>query len=414
MSKVYKQLSELGEIITGKTPSTVNNEYWNGDIPFITPTDINGFDTFYQASTERYVSLTGAAKQKKTLLPANSVCITCIGSTIGKPCVTKVQSITNQQINSIVPNSGNDFRYIYYLIRQNLSYLQLIGGGSGSGTPIISKNKFSKFKFLVEENLSIQRRIASILSAYDNLIENNTRRIRLLEQMAENLYKEWFVRFRFPGHEKVEFENGLPKGWKVEKIGDWGITLDTGNRPKGGIDDSLSEGIPSLGAEAIKDLASYDYSSTKYIPRDFYDRMKRGKNTGNDILLYKDGAYIGKVTLFRDGFPFTEYAINEHVFIISPNEKDYKIYLYFTLHQDAYFTLMQNLNRNAAQPGLSRPDIERVKMVFPSKDVISAFNKQVDPMLSNIFKMANENALLIKQRDLLLPRLMNGKLEVKE
>ena len=113
--------------------------------------------------------------------------------------------------------------------------------------------------------------------------------------------------------------------------------------------------------------------------------MKRGRNTGNDILLYKDGAYIGKVTLFRDGFPFSEYAINEHVFFISPIAKEYQTYLYFTLHQEAYFSLMQNLNRN----------------------------KKVEPMLSIIFKLAKQNTFLAKQRDLLLPRLMSGKLEVK-
>ncbi|MBR4339797.1 MAG: restriction endonuclease subunit S, partial [Bacteroidales bacterium] len=146
MSKKYKQLSELGEIITGKTPSTVNAELWGGSIPFITPTDINGYTTFYQTKTERTVSDYGANKQKKTVLPLNYVCITCIGSTIGKPCVTKIRSITNQQINSIIPNSKNDYRYVYYLLRLNLPYLQLIGGGSGAGTPIISKNKFSKFK----------------------------------------------------------------------------------------------------------------------------------------------------------------------------------------------------------------------------------------------------------------------------
>ena len=141
--------------------------------------------------------------------------------------------------------------------------------------------------------------------------------------------------------------------------------------------------------------------------------MKRGKNTGNDILLYKDGAYIGKVTLFRDSFPFSEYAINEHVFFISPTDKEYKNYLYFTLHQEAYFSLMQNLNRNAAQPGLSRPDIERVKILVPSMGILEEYNKIIEPMLNKIFKLAKQNNLLAKQRDLLLPRLMSGKLEVK-
>lgn len=299
-------------------------------------------------------------------------------------------------------------RYVYYFLKT----MHLEQYNAGAGVPTLNQNHLHSLKINIHEK-DVQRRVASILSAYDNLIENNNKRIRLLEQMAENLYKEWFVRFRFPGHEKAEFENGLPTGWKEWKLGEWGIKLDTGNRPKGGIDDTLSDGIPSLGAEAIKDLASFDYSSTKYIPREFYEKMKRGRNTGNDILLYKDGAYIGKVTLFRDGFPFSEYAINEHVFFISPTAKVYQTYLYFTLHQEAYFSLMQNLNRNAAQPGLSRPDIVRVKIMVPSESIIEEYNKKIEPMLSIIFKLAKQNAFLAKQRDLLLPRLMSGKLEVK-
>ena len=185
-----------------------------------------------------------------------------------------------------------------------------------------------------------------------------------------------------------------------------------GKRPKGGIDDSLKDGYPSLGAECIKELASFDYSSVRLVPKDFYDGLKRGKNTGNDILLYKDGAYIGKVTMFRNQFPYPHYAINEHVFFVSSKNKDYKNYLYFTLHQYEYFLLMQNLNRNAAQPGLSRGDVERIKMVIPSLDIIKSYNNKVEPILQVIFKLAKQNTLLARQRDLLLPRLMSGKLEV--
>ena len=365
-------------------------------------------DSYYNGEIskklERYIL------QKKDFL----IAMTGAGSVgrVGKMVDCKDVFLVNQRI-AIVRPKFEDNGFLYYWMTMPFVEKYLYSLGIGAGQPNISANDILNMK-LNAPSLPTQRRIASILSAYDNLIENNTRRIRLLEQMAENLYKEWFVRFRFPGHEKVEFENGLPKGWKVEKLGEWGITLDTGSRPKGGIDDTLSNGVPSLGAESIKDLASYDYSSTKYIPHDFFNKMKRGKNTGNDILLYKDGAYIGKVTLFRDEFPYKEYAINEHVFFISPNTKTYKNYLYFTLHQDAYFTLMQNLNRNAAQPGLSRPDIERVKIVIPLEDIINEYNKKVEPILGSIFKLAKSNALLTRQRDLLLPRLMSGKLEVKE
>lgn len=299
----------------------------------------------------------------------------------------------------------------YYLLHQTPFYL---GGVNGATMVHITKKNMEKKTVYIPSSLNVQHRIASILSTYDTLIENNTKRIRLLEKMAENLYKEWFVRFRFPGHENVEMENGLPKGWKVEKLGEWGIELETGKRPKGGIDGSIKDGCPSLGAECIKELASFDYSSVKMVPKDFYDSLKRGKSSGNDILLYKDGAYIGKVTMFRDSFPYSEYSINEHVFFLSPMNVKYRNYLYFTLHQKEFFALMQNLNRNAAQPGLSRSDVERVKIVVPPSKIVEFFDLQVERMLKVIFSLAKQNSLLARQRDLLLPRLMSGKLEVKE
>ena len=193
---------------------------------------------------------------------------------------------------------------------------------------------------------------------------------------------------------------------------DFGYSLVSGSRPKGGIDASLIDGIPSLGAEAIGKLGEFDYSSIKYVPAEFYKKMKRGHVCDNDILLYKDGAYIGKVTLFMDEFPFKEYSINEHVFIVRSNNPIYQYYLYFTLKLPQYFTQMQNLNRNAAQPGLTGKDIDLLKLYLPDEVTIAKFNAAVEPMLHKIFILAKSNQNLTKQRDMLLPRLMSGKLEV--
>ncbi len=261
--------------------------------------------------------------------------------------------------------------------------------------------------------LPTQQKIASILSAYDNLIQNYKKQIEALQTAASELYKEWFVRFRFPGYQTTEFENGIPKGWKYLKLSELGYEVESGNRPAGGIDDSLEDGIPSLGAESIDKLGYFDYSNVKLVPREFYDNMKRGHGKDNDILLYKDGAYIGKVTLFRNDFPFKEYAVNEHVFLLRSNNKNYQNYLYFTLKMPQYFTQMQNLNRNAAQPGLARGDLDRIKILVSNERVIEKFNKFVNPMIDNIFSKSKQITNLTQQRDLLLPRLMSGKLGVK-
>lgn len=396
---VYVAIKDLGEVVTGKTPPTENQSFFDGEIPFITPSDIDTFDKKYLFSTERTLSPLGAKKIKNCKIPPKSICFVCIGSTIGKMCMTNCESYTNQQINSVIPNEKWDNDYLFYLLRYIKVHFQSIGAGTGSGKGIVNKTIFSKAKVQVIETKDIQRRIGAILSTYDTLIENNNKRIKLLEQMAESLYKEWFVR-----------RKGC--GWNLVKMNDFGYSLESGSRPKGGIDASLIDGIPSLGAEAIGKLGEFDYSSIKYVPAEFYKKMKRGHVCDNDILLYKDGAYIGKVTLFMDEFPFKEYSINEYVFIVRSNNPIYQYYLYFTLKLPQYFTQMQNLNRNAAQPGLTGKDIDLLKLYLPDEVTIAKFNAAVEPMLHRIFILAKSNQNFTKQRDMLLPRLMSGKLEV--
>ncbi len=411
MEKICRRISEIGTVVGGGTPSTKNPDYWGGDIPWISPKDLTDYKSVYISKGENFLTEKGL-KSGTRLLPKNTLLFSS-RAPIGYVALAANPICTNQGFKSIVCDEKQVVPlYLYYYMKANLDYIKLFG--TGATFPEISGKTMGKIKVEIFKSLDVQHRIASILSTYDSLIENNTKRIRLLEKMAENLYKEWFVRFRFPGHENVEMENGLPKGWKVEKLGEWGIELETGKRPKGGIDGSIKEGCPSLGAECIKELASFDYSSVKMVPKDFYDSLKRGKSSGNDILLYKDGAYIGKVTMFRDSFPYSEYSINEHVFFLSPMNVKYRNYLYFTLHQKEFFALMQNLNRNAAQPGLSRSDVERVKIVVPPSKIVEFFDLQVERMLKVIFSLAKQNSLLARQRDLLLPRLMSGKLEVKE
>lgn len=302
---------------------------------------------------------------------------------------------------------GNNPKYVYYFLQT----MHLEQYNAGVGVPTLNQNHLHSLKILIHD-LPTQQKIASILSAYDNLIQNYKKQIKALQTAASELYKEWFVRFRFPDYQTTEFENGIPKGWKYLKLSEFGYEVESGNRPAGGIDDSLEDGIPSLGAESIDKLGYFDYSNVKLVPREFYDKMKRGHGKDNDILLYKDGAYIGKVTLFRNDFPFKEYAVNEHVFLLRSNNEDYQNYLYFTLNMPQYFTQMQNLNRNAAQPGLARGDLDRIKILVPDERVIERFNKFVNPLIDNIFSYSKQITNLTQQRDLLLPRLMSGKLKI--
>lgn len=378
MAKRYIPISDLGEIVTGKTPPTANGELWGGSIPFITPTDIKGFSSFYQGETERTVSDIGASKQKKTLLPKNSVCVSCI-ATIGKMCLTSTESITNQQINTIVPNKNYDYRYVLYLLRYNLPYIQLVGGGSGSGTPIISKSKFAKFTFLIEDSLPTQQKIASILSAYDSQIENNQKRIKLLEQMAENLYKEWFVRFRFPGYETAEFEGGVPKGWAVEKL-DQCVEVCYGKDHK-----NIEDGdIPIFGSGGIMrygNKALFNGESV-LIPR---------KGSLNNVMYFSGKAWTVDTMFYTK-------MLHPHL----------AKYMYYTLNSID----LASFNSGAALPSMTTDILYHFKIILPNEMALKKFDEILSPLYKEKEYLIKQNNLLSQDRDLLLPRLMSGKLSI--
>lgn len=257
-----------------------------------------------------------------------------------------------------------------------------------------------------------QTRIADILISYDRLIENNRKQIKLLEEAAQRLYKEWFVDLRFPGHETTLIAGGIPKGWRKVSVGDMGCKIESGSRPKGGIDASLSIGIPSIGAENIIGLGKYNFTADKLVPVEFYSSMKRGKLKDRDILVYKDGAYIGRTSLFQDEFPHKEAAVNEHVFLLHAENEAMQYYLFFTLYQQEYFAKMQKLNKNAAQPGINAKAMSSLDLVLPPINLVESFNSFVEPIMSNIFAKAKQNRELTEARDRLLPKLMSGELEV--
>ena len=212
------RIGDLGRVVTGKTPPSSQPELFGEQHPFLTPTDIDGAARYIEPG--RFLSPEGRDYQYRLMLPLRSVCVVCIGATIGKVCMTDRPSFTNQQINSVVVNEGeHDPFFIYHLMTTLRDELKSNAGGAA--TPIINKTAFSEIEVRVPP-LPTQRRIASILSAYDELIENNQRRIRILEDMARSLYREWFVHFRYPGHESVPLTDSplgqIPQGWEVKTV----------------------------------------------------------------------------------------------------------------------------------------------------------------------------------------------------
>lgn len=244
--------------------------------------------------------------------------------------------------------------------------------------------------------------------------------------MAKQLYDYWFVQFDFPNEEGKPYKSSggkmvynqklkrkIPDGWKCTSLGEIIQELESGKRPKGGIDKTLKEGIPSLGAEAISKLGDFDYAKTPYVPYD--TKINSGVIRNNDILVYKDGAYVGKTTLYRDNFPYEYATINEHVFLLRTIDPKMQEYIFFTLQKDYLFDVMQNLGKaKAAQPGLNQDDLKGIEILQPNKEYIYKYKETIEPLLAKLFNNAKEIASFTKQRDELLPLLMNGQVSVAE
>jgi len=411
------KIKNLGKIITGKTPSTKKPELFGDAYPFITPSDISSYDVYHIQGTERGLSEEGYLSQKSKLLPPRTVCYVCIGSTVGKICLTKESSFTNQQLNNIIVDQSRYVpEYIYYRLRYETPRIRSIAGGTGSGKAIYNKTAFEEHQLEIHD-YPLQQKITFVLSSYDDLIENNTRRIKILQEMAQLIYQEWFVNFRFPGHEKARFENSelgnIPEEWEILRLGEVLESIESGSRPKGGIDPEQRE-VPSIGAENVLGLGRYDFGKEKYVSEEFYENMRKGKIQSGDVLLYKDGAKIGRKSMFRDGFPHEVCCINEHVFILRTNSKCSQNYLYFYLDRPDITEKIINLNANAAQPGINQAGVKSLPILLPPENLIRLFNDKVEPIIGLLFNLAKKNQILRKKRDLLLPKLISGELDISD
>ena len=368
-------ISDLGRVITGKTPSTTNASFFDGEYQFVTPSDL-GWKTYYCHTTERTVTDDARKSHLNQFIPSNAVMVTCIGNTIGKCGLSFSECLTNQQINSIIPSEGIDPKFVYYLLVHNTGSIRGVGLGGGSATPILNKTSFSKIKLRVPPQHQWGS-IASILSAYDDLIENNRRRIQLLEQAARLLYKEWFVHLRFPGHEHTRIIDGVPEGWEKKQFGTiaplkYGKALKNDDRVPGPFPVYGSSGVVGTHTKAL-------------VP-------------GPTIIVGRKGN-VGSVYWSPDDC----HPIDTVYYIDSGN---CSLFLYYALQQ------MTFISTDVAVPGLNRDFAHSRLMLVADQKILRLFEDTVSPLHQQMELLKRQNASLAKARDLLLPKLMNGEVAV--
>lgn len=283
-------------------------------------------------------------------------------------------------------------RFLYYVLSSDNFFDYAVGTSKGTKMPRGDKKAIMKYKVPIY-SLVEQEKIAEVLRAFDKKIILNKQINHHLEQIGQELFEEIY----YDG--------------SSAQLGDIISTLESGSRPKGGAE---ADGIPSIGAENIERFGQYDYTKEKYISLEYFQKLKRGIVHSGDVLLYKDGAYTGKVSMALDDFPHAQCAINEHIFILRPNElAPSSFFLYFLLLQDKNKqALFSRASSKAAQPGLNQTEVKTLPILLPKTEMITKFESTIAPVMHQIAKNANENRRLITLQKALLPKLLSGEISV--
>ena len=417
MNLYKKHISDLGKIVTGKTPKTSIAENYGGDIPFLTPSD--DLSGKYAPLTNKTITGLGLSEVKNCLLPSNSICVSCIGSDLGKVVITREPTVTNQQFNSIIPTEDNDIDFIYYLmtiVGRELNFLSK----TSTAVPIINKSTFGDFEIEIP-SLSNQQKIAKVLSSLDDKIEVNRRINENLEQQAQALFKSWFVDFEpFKNGEFVESELGMiPKGWRVGKYddiiestisGDWGKEKPEGNYThkvaciRGCDFQDIKNGLKGKTPERY--ILEKNFQAKHFKDKDVLVEISGGTatvSTGrvcpvSQLLIYKFNEDIVCTNFCRLVRPKTSYGA----------------YLYYSwLYKFNNKVMFGYENGTSGIKNFRIKDFTSLEpIVIPSESSLQSFQLMIDKLQMKLQMNGSESQQLASLRDTLLPKLMSGELKV--
>ena len=365
----------------------------NADIPIIKIGNIsNGRNVIIE--NMQYVDHEFLNINEKYHIKNGDVLISLTGSHINQPnsmvgrvCrnYDKQTYLLNQRAGKIIAKENASTDYMFYALLTKAMKESIVSRAYGAANQVnVSPSAIMGIKWNFP-TLPTQQKIASILTSYDRLIENNTRRIRLLEQMAENLYKEWFVRFRFPEHEKVEMVNGLPKGWKINSLKE----ICEFKRGRNITSAEMCDGIIQVISAGVAPSGYHNKANVH----------------GVSVTMSSSGANAGYISIHYDDIWAADCSY------ISEKETEDIYYVYELLNNIRQ--VINNFQIGAAQPHVYPKDINRIKTCVPPKELRIKANTNLSKIHKEIHKLYKQTQLLTRQRDLLLPRLMSGKLEVK-
>ena len=307
--------------------------------------------------------------------------------------------------NDVLVVKGNktvDNKFLYYVLSDNNFFNYSTVTSKGTKMPRGSKNAIMKY-WVPDLDLPTQRKIADILSSYDELIKANNERIELLEQVAQELYREWFVCFRFPGYENVEFENGLPEGWKIKRMNEFCYVTDgTHDTPK-----PVDVGVPLVTGRCISS-GFVDFDAAYNISEADHEGIKKRSGLKSGDILFSNIGTVGNCCIVDYD---REFSV-KNVIIFKPETMRDTAYLYYWMTSSTIQEIFGIQTNGASQQFVGLTFMRKYKLLVPKDDILEAFADKVLPIVEQKRLLHQENLNLAAQRDMLLPRLMSGKLEV--
>ncbi len=359
-------------VYSGGTPPTNIETYYGGEIPWLRTQEV----TFNRITdTEVKITEAGLKNSAAKWVPANSVIVAMYGNSAGRSAITEIPLTTNQACcNLVVDETKADFRFVFYSLL--LGYERLKGFSRGAAQNNLNAAQVKAFE-INAPSVQVQRAIGDLVSSYDDLIENNRRRMALLEESARLLYREWFVRLRFPGYEHTPIVDGVPQGWERKMLGE-SITLSYGKALKAEI--RVEGDYPVYGSSGI--VGTHEKPLVQ----------------GPAIILGRKGN-VGSVYWSSKSF----HPIDT-VYFVSPESSS--LYLFYALKN------MHFISTDVAVPGLNRGFAYSRPLLHPPVTLLRSFHEVVEPIHAQLDKLDETNQKLRSARDLLLPRLMSGELAV--
>jgi type I restriction enzyme S subunit len=412
-------LGDCVNFLSGGTPSKKNPEYWDGDIPWVSCKDMK---TAYLSDSQDHITEAGAANGTRLVSPG-TILIVVRGMILAQHfpvAIAKRKMAFNQDLKALQCTPNVDPKFLFHWLQGKSYEILGIADEAAHGTKRLQTDRLQNFPLHLPP-LPLQRKIAAILSAYDDLIENNTRRIEILEEMARSLYHQWFVNFRFPGHEQVKMvdsELGLiPEGWEIKKVGDVAKVI-SGYAFKS--NDFQEKGIPVIKIKNIR-VGTVDLSDSQCVDPSFLSLDARYHVKGINLLISLTGSHltqpnsvVGRVAIYspHQGHCLLNQRAGKFL-IKNPRYCDIPYLFYFLSSEEKRRDIALMASGAASQANISPTQVESLDLLIPSSNILDVFHRIAATSLEQINNLEAKNANLRRTRDLLLPKLISGEIHVE-